>query len=123
MLISDLLASTPPRSTIAFTDGSCLGNPGPCGAGAAIFLPDSNEEVELTRPVSARGSILIAELVARGETVHRGSRFTAVYKDLRFTVRGHQYSVRFDGFLSYTTTLFKSEVRKAISITWIVRHL
>ncbi|VDI01221.1 Hypothetical predicted protein [Mytilus galloprovincialis] len=25
------------NTTLAFTDGSCKGNPGPCGAGAAIF--------------------------------------------------------------------------------------
>ena len=48
----------------AFTDGSCLENPGPCGAGAVIFFPDDLRGVELTRPVAARGSILLAELIA-----------------------------------------------------------
>ena len=26
------------NTTLAFTDGSCKGNPGPCGAGAAILI-------------------------------------------------------------------------------------
>ncbi|VDI56199.1 Hypothetical predicted protein [Mytilus galloprovincialis] len=52
------------NTTLAFTDGSCKGNPGPCGAGAAILISNSTEHVELTQPVSNRGSILLGELVA-----------------------------------------------------------
>ncbi|MEW8548508.1 MAG: reverse transcriptase domain-containing protein, partial [Candidatus Thiodiazotropha sp.] len=63
-IIQQLLLEAPARSSIAFTDGSCLGNPGPCGAGAVIYLPDEQSGIELTRPVAARGSILLAELVA-----------------------------------------------------------
>ena len=29
---------------VCFTDGSCLPNPGPCGAGAVIYQPDGQEE-------------------------------------------------------------------------------
>lgn len=29
-----------PETTICFTDGACKGNPGPCGAGAVVKLPD-----------------------------------------------------------------------------------
>ena len=47
-------------TVLAFTDGSCLSNPGPCGAGAAIFPPDM-DWVELRRPVAVYGSILLAE--------------------------------------------------------------
>ena len=43
---------------IAFTDGSCLGNPRPCGSGACIFIPNDTEPVMLKRPVTNRGSIL-----------------------------------------------------------------
>ena len=46
-----------------FTDGSCRGNPGPCGAGACLFLPNE-ERVDLRQPVSGRSSILLGELVA-----------------------------------------------------------
>ena len=49
---------------MAFTDGSCLGNPGPCGSGACIFVPNQTEPVSLKRPVTNRGSILLGELVA-----------------------------------------------------------
>lgn len=52
------------ENAIAFTDGSCLGNPGPCGAGAIISTNTSNPSVRLHRPVAQRGSILLAELVA-----------------------------------------------------------
>ena len=33
-------AKVPPGSLIAYTDGSAIGNPGPCGAGAVIFIYD-----------------------------------------------------------------------------------
>jgi hypothetical protein len=35
----ELLASFGRNDIICYTDGSCLGNPGPCGSGAAIFFP------------------------------------------------------------------------------------
>ncbi len=47
---------------IAFTDGSALGNPGPCGASAIII----NKEIEpttLRRPIAVRGSSYQGELV------------------------------------------------------------
>ena len=48
---------------IAFTGGSCRGNPGPCGAGACVFLPN-NDEIELKQPVYKLASSLIVVLVA-----------------------------------------------------------
>ena len=62
-IIHELLSDAPDRSSFAFIYGSCLDNPGPCGAGAVIFLPDDPSGLELTRPVAARGSILLAELM------------------------------------------------------------
>ena len=47
-----------------FTDGSCLGNPGPCGAGACLFMAGSVDPIMLKQPVSNRGSILLGELEA-----------------------------------------------------------
>ena len=47
-----------------FTDGSCRENPGPCGAGACVYLPGQEECVELKKPVSKLASILLEELVA-----------------------------------------------------------
>jgi ribonuclease HI len=34
-----LIASLPPETVLAFTDGSCLGNPGPAGAGVVVQIP------------------------------------------------------------------------------------
>ena len=48
---------------VCFTDGSCLTNPGPCGAGAVIYHPDGQID-SIKRPVAAYGSILLGELVA-----------------------------------------------------------
>ena len=50
-------------SVSGFTDGSCRGNPGPCGAGACLFFP-SQERIDLHQPVARRASILLGELVA-----------------------------------------------------------
>ena len=36
---SELMASLPPNAIVAATDGACLGNPGPAGAGAYIYYP------------------------------------------------------------------------------------
>ena len=53
----------PKGTTFAFTDGSCLTNPGPCWAGAVIYQ-EHHYPVCLKRPVCRRGSILLGELVA-----------------------------------------------------------
>ena len=42
--IDQLLTRAHDRSCLAFTDGLCLGNPGPCGPGAVDYL------LYLTRP-------------------------------------------------------------------------
>jgi hypothetical protein len=60
-IILDLLNNQPSNSAVAFTDGSCSGNPGPCGSGAIIFHKE--EEIELKRAVSNRGFILLAEII------------------------------------------------------------
>ena len=62
--IDEQLGNTNIDQAIAFTDGSCLGNPGPCGAGAIIYSEHVKPAVRLHRPVAQRGSILLAELVA-----------------------------------------------------------
>ena len=62
-LVMDMMMEAPEGTAFAFTDGSCLTNPGPCGAGAAIYT-DHHQPVHLKRPVTRRGSILLGELVA-----------------------------------------------------------
>ena len=51
------------HTVLAFTDGSCRGNPGSCGADSYVLLPNS-DAVELKQPVSKLASILLGELVA-----------------------------------------------------------
>jgi ribonuclease HI len=60
--VLDKIANLPQNSILAFTDGSCINNPGPCGAGAVIF--NGNSTIELKKPVSNRASILLGELIA-----------------------------------------------------------
>ena len=38
-IIEKIINGCDEKTVIAFTDGSCLGNPGPCGAGACIYMP------------------------------------------------------------------------------------
>ena len=63
-VIQRQIEETGPATVIAFTDGSCRGNPGPCGAGACIYLPRQEECIELKKPVAKIASILLGELVA-----------------------------------------------------------
>lgn len=63
-IIQGLLDTCSPDSVIAFTDGSCQPNPGPCGAGSCIFMPYQDNTICLKKPVSSHSSILLGELVA-----------------------------------------------------------
>ncbi|MEW8547060.1 MAG: ribonuclease H family protein, partial [Candidatus Thiodiazotropha sp.] len=63
-LIERAIEESDTETAFIFTDGSCKGNPGPCGAGACIYLPGQEECVELKQPVSRLTSILLGELVA-----------------------------------------------------------
>ena len=60
-LAMDMMMEAPEGTVFAFTDGSCLTNPGPCGAGVAIYTDYHQPQ---KRPVARRGSILLGELVA-----------------------------------------------------------
>ena len=37
-VIDGLIENCDAETAVAFTDGSCLGNPGPCGSGACLFI-------------------------------------------------------------------------------------
>ena len=63
-IVQALVENCKHNELVAFTDGSCLVNPGPCGSGACIYLPNQTEPVMLKRPVTNRGSILLGELIA-----------------------------------------------------------
>ena len=63
-LINDIVETCTPDTLITFTDGSCHPNPGPCGAGACVYLPFETSPVNLKQPVSKLGSILLGEMIA-----------------------------------------------------------
>ena len=44
-------------------DGSYIPNPGPCGAGAVLYIP-GEEDILIQKPFTVHGSILLAEVVA-----------------------------------------------------------
>ena len=62
-VVKDLIGDPTDTAIVAFTDGSCQGNPGSCGSGAVLY-PGDNEGSSLKRPVARRGSILLGVLVA-----------------------------------------------------------
>ena len=62
-VIDQLMKDGPEESILCFTDGSCIPNPGPWGAGAVLYIP-GEEDILIKRPVTVHGSILLAELVA-----------------------------------------------------------
>jgi ribonuclease HI len=64
VVIGNIISRCSMGVVIAFTDGSCQPNPGPCGAGSSILLPGEDRPVELSKPVSHHASILLGELVA-----------------------------------------------------------
>jgi hypothetical protein len=58
-VVTDLIGDPTDTTIVAFTDGSCQGNPGPYGSGAVLY-PGDNEGISLKRPVAQKGSILLA---------------------------------------------------------------
>ena len=57
-VIGGEIADCDKETAVIFTDGSCLGNPGLCGAGACPFVPRSSDPVMLKQPVSDRLSAI-----------------------------------------------------------------
>ena len=64
-MIEGLIEACPQDTVFAFTDGSCHGNPGPCGAGACVFFPGQTKHISLKQPVSKLAAILLGELFAK----------------------------------------------------------
>ena len=61
LIIITYLQKILPSEVIAFTDGSALGNPGPCGA-AAVFFYGHMDLIKLRIPVSSKSSSYHAEV-------------------------------------------------------------
>ncbi len=64
-LAAQYLSSLPKSTLVCFTDGSALGNPGPCGAGAIIYLNGiSSHPVCLHEAVAKKSTSYHGELAA-----------------------------------------------------------
>jgi ribonuclease HI len=64
-ILDNKLANLEEQTLVAFTDGSALNNPGPCGAAAVIYRDGlSSDPIILEKPISARGSSYEAEIHA-----------------------------------------------------------
>ena len=61
--MENMLQDTSEDQAMAYTDGSCLGNPGPLGDGTIIYSEHNKLAIRLSRAVAQRGSILLAALV------------------------------------------------------------
>ena len=61
---SELLKGFAPHDVVCFTDGSCTGNPGPCGAGTYVKFPEG--EVLRSAALGKNGTNNIGELYAVG---------------------------------------------------------
>jgi ribonuclease HI len=59
----DTIAALPEGQPVAFTDGSALGNPGPCGAAAVLYLQGmQSSPIELSKSIAISGSSYLGEL-------------------------------------------------------------
>jgi hypothetical protein len=54
-LILQKITETTDNTAIAFTDGSCLNNPGPCGAGAIVFVEEETTELSIASRLAVDG--------------------------------------------------------------------
>ena len=64
-VIANMIQFYSEDSTIAFRDGSCMGNPGPCGAGACISLLGVEE------PVCLKGYCIVSSLFTDISLINR----------------------------------------------------
>ncbi len=63
--VQDHLRSLPASTLPIFTDGSALGNPGPCGSAAVIFLNGiRNDPIAINQPVHKRSTSFHGEVFA-----------------------------------------------------------
>jgi len=60
-----VLQQVPKEGVMCFTDGSCLGNPGPCGSAAAVFIKNEKKKKPIATKTkcNGQGTNQIAELV------------------------------------------------------------
>ena len=80
-------ASVDPDSIVAYTDGACLGNPGPAGLGYVVMYPDG-KQIRQGEPIG-HGTNNVAELTAILrvlELVDERGRPLVIYTDSSYSI-------------------------------------
>ena len=136
--ISNYVSSLPNSTLIAFTDGSALGNPGPCGSAAVIYKDGYEcDPMRLRRSVSIKSTSYHGEMDALHlcinnvhdilvnnpqtiETVHIFSDCKGAIESVTSTQRIQSHQSLKDEFLKYVTKLNMKKI--ATCITWVSGH-
>ena len=63
---------------MCFTDGACIPNPGPCAAGAMLYIP-GEEDIQIKRPATVHGLILLAILAILDHLIIGSSRIKSLW--------------------------------------------
>jgi ribonuclease HI len=134
--VAVLARTTPPDSFIAFTDGSAIPNPGPCGAGLVVRFPGKEAYEQTSIPlgrgdnnkgemgaIKAVGEILEAALVSG--RIGKGAR-VLVFSDtalcLGFLVQGWTFST-WTVLAHETRAIFRRLGRRLrVTFYWIRGH-
>ena len=108
------------NSQICFTDGSALANPGPCGAGAVIYVDSvSNVPILLKRPVSSKSVSYHGELAAIDLVLEYCHPYSTSHPDINkiiilpdcqsaiTTVSSYQYPSNFTNIQNKATKVIK----------------
>ena len=93
-IIGNILESCDERTAIAFTDSSCLGNPGPCVAGACIFLPGHTEPSLLSIPCPHMDpSVIFLQIGKTCEKSEKGRHLFNYRPQMEYRIK-HKFDTR-----------------------------
>ena len=118
------------NDAVAFTDGSAMPNPGPCGAGASIYWAGmSGECSNISIPVSMRSTSYHGELKAIEETIRLAAErnFTGrlhIFSDCQSALRTANADAIPTNFSTLSQSIKKhaGQIQGSIHLTWIAGH-
>ena len=125
------------NSLICFTDGSALGNPGPCSAGAAVYVDTTlGAPVLLKRPVAKKSISYHGELAAIDLALEFAQPYHASHQNLEKivilsdcqaainTVCNHEYPSNFTNIICKINERIKDLCNKNVTleILWVAGH-
>lgn len=103
--------SVDPDSIVAYTDGACLGNPGPAGLGYVVMYPDG-KQLRRGEPIG-HGTNNVAELTAILrvlELVDERKRLLVIYTDSSYSI-----GVLSQGWKAKANTELISKIRNVMT--------